>query len=116
MVAIAVGTVLVTSEVGVNLWFVSGPPAVMVGLAYMASLSGVTLRPNDIRLHQLAGPLGVTFWGGRGAAFAQLVIEQHRWDLLGAVAERGALAAALMTLHVIAARRVAFAESVGLHG
>lgn len=114
--ALAAGVVLGTSAVGLNLWIASGPIATVFVVAYIGTLAGIALRPDDVRAHGLAAGLAVLVWGGRAAAFLDLVVESNRWDLWGAVAERAALLAAALTLHFLAARRIAHTQVLSERG
>jgi len=100
-------TVWATSEVGVNLYFSSGLLAEAVAIWYAATSAAIAVKPDEAWFHKIGSGLAVLFWGGRAAAFAELVIRDDRWDLTGAVVERFAVLAALLTLHFTAARRAA---------
>lgn len=101
--------VLATSDVGLNLWIANGGVATMFVIVYVASLIGVVIDPDRIPQHGLAAGLSVLVWGGRAAAFFEL-------GLWGAVAERTAVLAASLTLHLMAARRIGHAEVLAEQG
>jgi hypothetical protein len=101
----ATGLVAWTSPVGLDLWFVAGPAALLLGIGYILALTVVLARPRSIRAHVPALLLGLLFWAGRGTAFLPL-------GLWGAVAERAAMAISFSALHLIAIRRETYLDGV----
>lgn len=103
---VAVGTVVVHSNVGLNLWFVRGAAAIALAVVYAALLVLTVVRPTEL-LHRVAIPVGSLFWFGRGKAFFDLAIEvdpatgERRTDLMGAVVERGLLLASGIAVHLL---------------
>ena len=116
VVAGAALTVLSTSAVGINLWFASGIAADILTLIYVVVMAALVGAPDELGLHRAAIVLSALFWGGRAGGFAELVITQGRFDLWGAVAERGAIFAAVLTLHLVAARRIGHTQALEAHG
>lgn len=112
----AVLTVLVSSNVPLNLWLLSGPAATALAVAYGAAMAAIAVKPDEINFHKAAFALAALFWGGRAAGFAEIVISQQRTDLAGAVAERVAILFGLGSLHLMAARRVGQEEALIAEG
>lgn len=108
LAAVAVAVVVRSSDVGLNLWFVDGRMALAVAVAYIGALVAVAARPAAAGAHYAAVGTGVLFWAGRAKAFVDLIVAGDpetgdiRWDLSGAVAERGLLLVSAFSVQLLA--------------
>ena len=104
--AAALICIVAFSAVPPNLILVSGAAANAVLLIYAAVLVTLLGAPNSMSLHKIGAALAVFAFAGRGFSFFELVIENGRSDLLGAVAERLALMVGALTWHVMQVIRI----------
>ncbi len=113
---VTVGGILLTSEVGISLWFIEGGLAESFALLYIVMLITLLIDPININKQKICGALGLIFWLSRGLAFLDLVFS-GRVDLTGAVLERGHTAILVSVMwHLFSIKRIAVEESRILHG
>lgn len=115
LAAVTLGLVAVTTEVGLNVWVLSGTPALTALLVYAAVLVGLAAAPTRLgHWHATGAALAVLVFGGRALGFVSIIVDgassaDPRWNLVGAVAERVLLLASLLIWHrsqiVVAAKR-----------
>lgn len=100
--AATAATLAVTATSGVerNLWVVSGTPAEVFAVGYCIALAWLAVDPRRLTTHLVAGGLGSAYWMGRAGGFAEIVAD-GRTDLIGAVAERAAMLAAAVAIHML---------------
>lgn len=115
VVAIAAAAVLLTSELDLGDWWADDAAADLAGWAYVGVMAAVAVWPASLALHRWGMALACLFWGRRTVAFLVLIFHLDRPDLWGTVAERLATLAAVLTLHVLAARRNGFVDALRSH-
>lgn len=115
LAAVTLVLIALTTEVGLNIWILSGPPALAALAAYTLILAGLAAAPTRLgRWHAAGAALAVLVMGGRAGGFVSAIVDaagtpEPRWNLIGATAERVLLLASLLIWHrsqaVVAAKR-----------
>lgn len=113
--AVSLVLVVLTTEVGLNVWVLSGGPAVAALAVYTVILVGLAAAPTRLgQWHAAGAAFAVLVFGGRALGFVSVIVDSAdagdaRWNLIGAVAERVVLLASLLIWHrsqiVVAAKR-----------
>lgn len=98
-IAAAVVAVLTTSNVPLNLWAIRGTPAAVLAGCYAALLVVVAIRPLEVELHLIGGPLAVAVFLGRGGGFLELALARNDWSLVAAIAERVSMCVVIAAWH-----------------
>jgi len=102
LISLTLISVVIFSNVQLNLGVVSGRPAAGLALLYAGLMAYFVVKPSDGSiLHVYAGILGVFIFMGRAGGFLELAFDRGSWALTGAIMERVVLAVLVLRWHMV---------------